>query len=163
MKRDIKIWQTILCLTAMTAASAACTPTKTVRGNILENYQIATVQIGVDTPGDVMRKLGSPTTVAPFDEKIWYYLGQHTEKKGILDPKVTDEKIVVVTFADDGTVAEIKNVDPMRTDIPVVRDKTPTGGQEMNAVEQFVGNLGKFNKNSGNTNPADTGGGKRDR
>lgn len=137
----------ILSLTASLAISTTgCTPTHTVRGNFLQDYQIAEVEVGKDTPSDVMQKLGSPTTRAPFDNRIWYYIGQETEKRGILDPDVTDERIIVVTFNDRGVVETMEDVDNQRLDLPYVKRKTPTSGNEMTAVQQLVGNLGRFNK-----------------
>lgn len=123
-----------------------CTPTKAVRGNILQDYQIQEVKAGIDTRSDVLHKLGSPTTQAPFDENVWYYLGQTTEKRGILDPEVTEERVVVVLFNDAGIVEAIEDVDNQRIDLPYARDKTPTTGNEITAVQQLLGNLGRFNR-----------------
>ncbi len=128
---------------------AACAPTLAVRGNILKDYQIAQVQKGVDTQSDVLKKLGSPTTKAPFDDDTWYYMGQKTEKRGILDPKIVEEKIVQVKFGSNGLVEEIRQADPKRLDIPYERDKTPTSGQEMTIIQQALGNMGRFNKAGG--------------
>lgn len=126
---------------------SACSPTKDVRGNLLQDYQISSVQAGVDTRSEVMRKLGSPTTTAPFDDKVWYYLGQETEKRGILDPEVKSERIVAVFFDENGIVTKLENVDPHRNDVPYVREKTPTSGQELTVMQQLLGNMGRFNKN----------------
>jgi outer membrane protein assembly factor BamE (lipoprotein component of BamABCDE complex) len=125
---------------------AACTPTESVHGNLLEDYQIATVKPGTDTQSDVLRKLGSPTTKAPFDDNVWYYLGQDMEKKGILDPKITRERVVVVTFNTDGIVKDVQNVDNHRIPVPYVKEKTPTSGNDITIMQQLLGNLGKFNK-----------------
>lgn len=126
-----------------------CTPTINTRGNLLLDEQVADVKAGTDSVSDVLRKLGSPTTKAPFDDRVWYYLGQETEKSGILDPKINKERIVQVTFDDAGLVTKIEDIDPNRMDIPYVRDKTPTGGNEITAMQQFMGNLGRFNKTGG--------------
>lgn len=125
--------------------TAGCTPTVAVRGNIVEDYRLAEVQPGVHTRSDVMRLLGSPTTEGTFDPNTWYYLGQKTEKRGILDPEVIEEKIVVVEFDDMGVVQTVNNVDPNRQNIPYVREKTQTSGNEMTALQQMMGNLGRFN------------------
>ncbi len=125
--------------------AAGCTPTVAVRGNIVEDYRLAEVQPGVHTRSDVMRLLGSPTTEGTFDPNTWYYLGQKTEKRGILDPEVIEEKIVVVEFDDMGVVQTVNNVDPNRQNIPYVREKTQTSGNEMTALQQMMGNLGRFN------------------
>ena len=137
-----------LVLTALAAAllaGTACTPTVSQRGNMLEDYQIQGVTAGTHTKSDVLRLLGSPTTQSPFNENIWYYIGQETEKRGILDPKVTKERVIVVLFDEAGTVQTIHEADPSRLDIPIERDKTATHGNDMTFLQQFLGNLGRFN------------------
>ncbi len=124
---------------------AACTPTTNVRGNIIEDFQLKEVVPGIDGRSDVLKKLGSPTTKATFDDNVWYYIGQETEKRGILDPEVMSERIVVVTFSDEGIVDTIQDVDNSRVDLPIARDKTPTSGNEVTVMQQFLGNLGRFN------------------
>lgn len=126
-------------------ALVGCTPTVANRGNLLEDDQISKVKTGFHTRSDVLRFMGSPTTTAPFDDKIWYYIGQETEKKGILDPKVTKERIVVVEFDDQGVVQKIADAESERLDIPLSRDKTQTHGNDYTVMQQLLGNLGRFN------------------
>lgn len=135
----------------------ACTPMTATRGNILDDYQMKELQPGLDTRDDVVRKIGSPTTIAPFDDKTWYYIGQKTAKKGIMDAKVTEERIVAVVFAEDGMVDKVLERKDGREDIPLVQRKTPTTGNEFTVMQQLLGNLGKFNNQS--TNAATTAGG----
>lgn len=142
---------------ALILGTAACTPTISQRGNMLEDYQIEKVEIGTHSKSDVLRLVGSPTTVAPFNEDIWYYIGQETKKRGILDPKVTDERIVAIAFNQEGFVEQISDVDQGRINIPITRDKTPTHGNETTMVQELFGNLGKFNPPVGNESAA-TGG-----
>ena len=41
----------------------------------------------------------------------------------------------------------MEKVDPkLAQNVDIVTRKTPTAGKEFTAVQQFVGNLGKFNK-----------------
>ena len=128
---------------------SACTPMKAVRGNLVDDDRLAVVTPGTSTQSDVVRALGSPTTTDPFDANIWYYIGEKTEKKGILDPKVTDERIVRAVFdGQTGVLTSIAPLDTARVDIPINKSITPTSGSEMTAVQQVMGNLGKFNKNA---------------
>lgn len=124
---------------------AACTPTVNQHGNMLTDLQISRVETGVSTQSDVLRLLGSPTTRAPFNEEIWYYIGQETEKRGILDPEVTDERVVAVAFSPEGIVEDIRDIDNERLNIPVERDATKTHGNDLTVLQQFLGNLGRFN------------------
>ncbi len=118
------------------------------RGNLLENHQVEQIVVLESTRSDVLRNLGSPTTKSTFDSNVWYYIGQETEKRGILDPEVVEERIVLVAFNDDGFVEAIEDVDRERLNIPYVREKTPTHGNETTVMQQFLGNLGKFNPNA---------------
>lgn len=128
-------------------ALAACSPTVAEHGNMLEDYQLKQIAPGTATRSDVLRVLGSPTTQAPFDENTWYYIGQETEKHGILDPKITKERVIVVRFAEDGTVTSINEIPKdAAVDVPIEREKTKTNGTEYTLMQQLLGNLGKFNK-----------------
>ncbi len=133
-------------LLAICGLGAACTPTMANRGNLLEDHQLQQIKTGEHTRNDVLKVLGSPTTVAPFDENTWYYIGQETEKRGILDPEILKERVVVVTFSpEDGKVAKVADASKGREDIPVSRESTPTHGQQNSLAQQLLGNLGRFN------------------
>lgn len=138
-------------LIAFSLTAAACTPTVNVRGNLVDNYKLAKIQKGVDTRTDVLQKIGSPTTVAPFDDSVWYYLGQTTEKRGIFDDQVVNQRTIVVTFTPDGIVDQINDVQGKRQNIPYVGRETPTSGNETTMMQQMLGNLGKFNKDEAPT------------
>ena len=131
-------------------ATSSCTPTVAQRGNMLEDYQLERLEIGTSTKSDVLRQVGSPTTVAPFNEDIWYYIGQETEKRGILDPKIKEERIIAVAFNEQGVLEQISDVNGGRINIPIERDKTVTHGNKTNVMQEFFGNLGKFNPQQGN-------------
>ena len=135
----------------------ACTPVVAQRGNMLEDYQMEEVKAGTSTRSDVLRNFGSPTTKSTFDSNVWYYIGQETEKKGILDPKVVKERVVLVAFNDEGIVETVQDVDRERMNIPYERSKTPTHGNDITIMQEFFGNLGKFNPQQGSA--ATTGGG----
>ena len=134
-----------LLITAAILSLSACTPTVAQRGNLLEDYQIEKIETGKHTRSDVLRLLGSPTTVAPFDNNVWYYIGQETEKRGILDPEVVQERVVSVEFNEENVVTSVRDEQPDRINIPIERESTPTHGNKTTIMQQFLGNLGKFN------------------
>ena len=151
--------KTIALLLGSVALISACSPTQSQRGNMVENFRMAEITPGISTRTNVLKSLGSPTTTAPFDDNIWYYIGQKMEKRGIFDPEVVEEKVVVVTFNEEGIVDQMQEIDQNRLDIPKTRDKTPTGGNEVGFMEQLLGNVGKFNR--GEESAASTAGGGR--
>jgi outer membrane protein assembly factor BamE (lipoprotein component of BamABCDE complex) len=150
----------LICAAAIALYLGGCSPTQAVRGNILQDFQVASVVVGQDTQSDVLRKLGSPTTKAPFDDRTWYYMGQKTEKRGILDPKINEEKVYEVTFDEQGLLANIQDVTKKRLAVPYIHEKTPTTGSELTVSQQLLGNLGRFNKDAARKkNVGDDGGG----
>jgi outer membrane protein assembly factor BamE (lipoprotein component of BamABCDE complex) len=148
----------LLLLTAGILSMPACTPTVAQRGNMLEPEQMKAIVPGIHTRSDVLRILGSPTTQAPFNDDVWYYMGQETEKRGIHDPEVTKERVVVVVFNADSTVYFLKEMPPGgRLDVPIERGKTPTHGNDMTIMQQMLGNVGRFNTKQ-NESATKTGG-----
>lgn len=125
---------------------SACTPTQATRGNMVDSDRMAEIVPGISTRQNVLQTLGSPTTIAPFDESVWYYIGQKTEQKGVFDPKVVEQKVVVVAFTPEGVVETIQPIDADQINVPIARRKTPTGGNEITVMQQLMGNLGRFNK-----------------
>lgn len=129
---------------------AACTPAVKQHGNMLRDDQVAEIAPGVHTRTEVLRLLGSPTTKAAFDDNIWYYIGQETQKRGILDPEVTENRVYVVTFNDKGKVQDIGQIDEEMINVSYSDDKTPTHGNDITVMQQLLGNLGRFNPQTGN-------------
>lgn len=128
------------------AVLTACAPTVNERGNMIDDYRLHQITPGVHTRTDVLQVMGSPTTQAPFDDNLWYYIGQETEKRGILDPEVTQERIIAVKFDPEGVVEAVREIPNDRIAIPYERSKTPTHGNEVTFTQQLLGNLGKYNK-----------------
>ena len=141
-------------------AVTGCAPTKSNRGNLVEDFRLSEITPGISTRTNVLKSLGSPTTTAPFDDNIWYYIGQKMEKKGIFDPKVIDERVIVVAFNDKGIVETMEDVDSERLEVPTVRRKTHTGGNDVTVLEQLLGNVGRFNRGGTDGNAARTAGGR---
>ncbi len=145
--RKAQITALILCAAV---SIGACTPTVANRGHIVTAEDISDIVAGRDTQRSVIKKIGSPSTISTLDPSIWYYIGLVTEKRGILDPKQTDKKIVRVQFDPEGKVLEIAEVTNDNIDVPISQSKTETGGNKVTLMQQFFGNLGKFNAAGGN-------------
>lgn len=122
-----------------------CTPVKATRGNLLAQEQVAEVIPGEHHKSDVMRILGTPTTQSIFNDNKWYYVGMHTEQTAFLDPDVTEKRILVVDFDENDIVMSMNDIDHEGYDVPISARQTPTSGQDMNVIQQILGNVGRFN------------------
>ncbi len=132
----------IISLFLLAAVLTACEPTVANRGNILDADQLAEIKAGTSTREDVATKLGSPTQISTFDDKVWYYIGRQTEQYAFLDPEVVQQKAVEVRFDDKGVVTSITNLDLAEAqDIEPVDRATPTFGRDDTFIKQLLGNL----------------------
>lgn len=139
MKRNTN---SVLLALGLAALLCACTPTVASRGNILDSDKIAEVKVGASTREEVATALGSPTTVSPFDDKVWYYIGRQTEQYSFFDPEVVQQKAVEVQFDDQGIVTAVNNLDLSGAqEVDPVGRATPTYGRNDTLIRQLIGNL----------------------
>ena len=110
---------------------AACEPTVANRGNLLDPDNLTQIHPGATTREEVATKLGTPTEISTFDEKIWYYVGRQTEQYSFFRPDVIKQQAVEIDFDDKGIVTAVKNLDlSQAADITPVERTTPTYGHD---------------------------------
>ncbi|MEO0391666.1 MAG: outer membrane protein assembly factor BamE [Pseudomonadota bacterium] len=129
-----------------TALMVGCSPIVNQRGNLVDDVRLSKVQVGEMNRVEVLNLLGTPTSRATFDDDIWYYIGQVTEKTAFFNPEVVERRILKLKFDQEGTLASLEelNLDDAQ-EIDVVDRETPTRGRELGVIEQLLGNLGRFN------------------
>ena len=142
----------------MIALSAGCATTVEQRGNLPPQDKIAGIHPGSTTKDEVVKILGSPSSVGVFNDKSWYYISRRTGQFAFLDPNVIDQQVYIVNFDDQGVVKAVdhKGLEDGKEIVPVART-TPAPGRELSFFEQLVGNLGKFNKSAGGSTGGGTG------
>jgi outer membrane protein assembly factor BamE (lipoprotein component of BamABCDE complex) len=138
---------------AAAAALAACSTTVEQRGDLPAADEMAQIHPGKTTKDQVVKILGSPSSVSIFNDKDWYYISDRTSQYAFFEPKVVDQQVYVVDFNDDGVVraVEHKTLHDGKSVAPVART-TPAPGRELSFIEQVIGNLGKFNGGGGGGN-----------
>ncbi|MGC2523199.1 MAG: outer membrane protein assembly factor BamE [Stellaceae bacterium] len=141
---------TLLVAIAAGAALSGCATTVEQRGNLPPPEEMAQIHPGKTTKDQVIKILGTPSSVSVFNDKDWYYISSRTGQFSFLDPKVLDQQVYVVDFNDDGVVRGIdhKTLVDGKEVVPVAR-ATPAPGRELTFLEQLLGNLGKFNGSGG--------------
>ena len=127
-------------------ALGACAQKIDVRGHIPEDEDLDRINPGIHTRDDVAQLLGTPSAVSTFQDSKWYYIGHKSTEFAFFAPEVLERKVVVVSFDDQGIVAETRtlSLDDSQEIDPVDR-VTPTEGREFSFFQQIFGNLGRFN------------------
>ena len=134
-------------LLASVVVIAACAPRIDQRGNLLDPDAVLAVQPGVQTKDQVAQLLGTPSTVATFDDKTWYYISKRTETTAFFAPDITDQQVLVIKFNDSNVVDKVQmyGMDDAYEVEPVGRT-TPTYGAHLTMLQQLFGNIGRFTK-----------------
>ena len=134
-------------IAALAAAGlAACAPQMDTRGNLPDPETVLEVQPGIHDRDQVSSILGTPSTVATFEDDTWYYVSRRTEQIAFFEPEVVDQQVLMVKFGEDGLVSDMQIYGLEDGEIidPVDRT-TPTSGRELTVLQQLFGNLGRFN------------------
>ena len=126
----------------------ACSPTISARGNLPTADQLSQIKPGVSDKASVTQVLGSPSTIASFDDTTWYYISEKSEAIAFFKPEIRDPEVVTVVFDKEGIVKDVqKRSSKTPHDIQPVARTTPAPGKELSFLEQLIGNFGKFNTN----------------
>ena len=133
-------------MAALALTALACSPTIDSRGYLMSRDRVAEIEPGVQTRADVADILGSPSAQSTFDDSKWYYVGERTETVAFFKPKVLERLVLVVEFDESGEVEALREYDLEDGRlIQLVERTTPTAGKDMTFLEQFIGNIGRFN------------------
>ncbi len=138
-------WRAALAASAL-LIPVACTPEITTHGYRFDEATLAQLEPGRTTRDGVLRLLGSPSSTATFDDKVWYYVSQRSEHMSFYQDEVIEQKVISVTFDDGGLLQSIDRhgLDDAR-EVALVDRETPTSGNELSMLQQFLGNIGRFN------------------
>jgi outer membrane protein assembly factor BamE (lipoprotein component of BamABCDE complex) len=139
------------------AVIASCAAMVEQRGNLPVPEKLAAIEPGVTNKDEVIKILGSPSSVSVFNDKSWYYISRRTGQTAFFEPDVLDQQVFIVNFDDQGVVKTVdhKGVQDAKAIDPVPR-ATPAPGRELTFLEQVIGNVGKFN-NAGSSKSSGSG------
>ena len=142
-------------------ALAGCDSIIDQRGFAATPGSIEKLEIGAQSREDVIRLIGSPSSVATFNPNVWYYISQKQEYYAFFKPAIVAQNVMQLQFNDTGRLQTIKSYDLKDSkDIDMVSRITPTAGKQLTVLEQIMGNVGRFSGPRQDANPgAPTGGG----
>jgi outer membrane protein assembly factor BamE (lipoprotein component of BamABCDE complex) len=140
----------ILAASAALLLLSACAEQVSTHGQILRTATVEDVKPGVATKRDVRAILGSPTSVAPFDTSVWYYISQVKVQEAFFKAETAQQQVLIMHF-DGADVVDSIGVrgEEDSEEILLVSRETPTAGHKLTFLEQLIGNVGRFTKEEG--------------
>ena len=129
----------------LTLSLIGCDARVIKHGMIPTSDELALIKPGIHNQGDVRIILGSPSTIARFEPKTWYYIESRFQKEGFAKSSLLSRKIIEVQFTAQGMVKTIKSFDGTQEQkVKPVQRETPTGGKKLTVIQQLIGNAGRF-------------------
>lgn len=125
---------------------AACSNAIAVYGYVPHQSRIDQAVAGEADRKEVRDLFGAPFTLGTFDENYWFYIERRTRIRGILEPKLLDQRVLVVKFDEEnGTLAGTQMYEVTdANDIRPVGRKTASLGKELNVIQEIFNNIGRF-------------------
>lgn len=142
----------------MLLLTASCSPIVDTRGHNEDQADLSQIVIGQTRSEDVAELLGSPSAQSTYGVKTWFYISEKKETRGMFAPEVVDQKVIAIAFDENDAVASIDTADEKAgKQVVFVEKTTPTEGRKMNALEQIMGNFGRFNAPGRQIDPRNLG------
>jgi outer membrane protein assembly factor BamE (lipoprotein component of BamABCDE complex) len=147
MRTSLHIARRTLLAIALTAGLAACTDEVATHGHILRTATVEDVRPGAATKQDVRAVLGTPSSIAAFDESVWYYISQVRVSQAFFKPDTAQQQVLVMHFDDSGILDRIGVLGEEESEeVTLIARETPTAGHKLTFLEQLLGNVGRFTK-----------------
>ena len=134
---------------SLTLIITACTPIFSNHGYIPTDEDLAVLQVGIDTRDTVAATVGRPAASDLLGDEAWYYVQSRWKTIGVAAPVEIDREVVAITYAVNGTVANIERFGLEKGRIvPLSRRVTTTNIRGRGVLAQIFGNIGKLNTES---------------
>ena len=140
-----KIVVRLAVMACLAPLAVACAPVVGKHGFQVIDVNPKDIVAGTDTKSTVLAQLGSPSAVSTFEDNVWYYISQTTERYTYNRPQVSQRNITAITFNEgDDKVTEVRNLGlEDGQQIAMEQRETPTRGRQLTVLEQLLGNVGR--------------------
>lgn len=127
------------------AAVAACQPIIRNHGYMPQPEDLEQIIVGQDTAASVRDLIGPPSAGGILEGSGFYYVASKFRHFGALAPREIEREVLAITFAADGTVANIERFGLEEGRVVVLsRRVTDSNIRDTTLIRQLLGALGRF-------------------
>ncbi len=124
--------------------AAGCTAIYQNHGYVPSDEDLSQVQVGKSSRDDVAAAVGRPSASGVLEGSAWYYVGSRWKYYGARAPQEINREVVAVSFAENGTVANVERFGLERGEVVVLsRRVTKSNIRGIGLVRQLLGSLGR--------------------
>jgi len=137
---------TNVCFTIATLFVLSSCQTLDIRGQYVDDTTVKGIERKKLSKSEVENLLGTPTIIPNYSSDTWYYIQRILARRAWFDPKVVEQRIVKVKFDKHDILEEATLLIDSQEEINIISEYTKAHGTELNSVQRFVKNIGRFNK-----------------
>ncbi len=124
----------------------ACSGKMETRGYVPQQEKLEEITIGKTAKSEVINIIGYPSSISTFNGN-WLYIETEFETNTFSRPDEVKTKVLEISFSDKDKVEAIQDYTIDDAGETKFSSKiTPTHGTSINAMQQLIGNIGRFNK-----------------
>ena len=125
-------------------ALAACTPLYRDHGFAPTDAELAVLTVGKDDRETVAKAVGRPSVSGLLDDSRWYFVQSRYRQRGPFAPEEIERQVVVITFAESGTVSNIERFGLEDGQVVALsRRVTDSNIEGISFLGQLLGNFGR--------------------
>jgi len=130
---------------AISLTLAACQPVYRNHGFVPLDEDLTQVVLGQTTQADLLPLLGAPSAEGMLTNTSWFWIKSRFQHFGPNRPEEVAREVVALTFAEDGTVANVERFGLERGRLVRLSARvTDPGVSAASALRQILGNFGRF-------------------
>ena len=143
----VQTFNKLLTLLALSLFVLSGCQTIETRGQFVDDNLLPQLENKRLSKAEVENLIGSPTIIPDYTSNTWYYIERTLSRRAWFRPKVMQQRVVKVIFNDHDIIKEVIVLnDSHKEDINIISEYTKTYGTELNGIQKFVRNIGRFNK-----------------
>jgi outer membrane protein assembly factor BamE (lipoprotein component of BamABCDE complex) len=121
-----------------------CTPLYRDHGFAPTEVELAVLTVGKDDRNTVSAAVGRPSASGLLDDTRWYYVESRYKQRGPFAPQEIERQVVVITFAESGTVSNIERFGLEDGQVVALsRRVTDSNIEGISFLGQLLGNFGR--------------------
>lgn len=123
-----------------------------IRGQYVDDDALNRLDDKKMNKAEVVDLIGTPTIIPDYSSNVWCYMQRSLSRRAWFEPKIVEQRIVKVVFNNKNLVDEVVLLQNSQDEaIKVSSLYTKTYGTELNAMQKFIKNIGRFNKGKSGT------------
>ena len=113
------------------------------RGKLPDPDQLAKIKPGQQDKEEVLRLIGSPSSMDTFNDNVWIYDYKVLESKSFFTPREVVHRLYLIHFDAHDKVREIRTENGHGRNIRPVQHVTKSPGDDRTFLQTIFGNFGR--------------------